>query len=79
MARSNADGRAVLQLRADTCPMCGSNDVAWTTKDDPDYWDFSDGLAWRQGYCNECSTVFEEQYELVRVVVMRDGLSCGME
>lgn len=69
----NREGWHIDDPVPDQCPLCGSTNVDWSNEVDPDYFDFGNGLAWRQGVCSDCNTIWEEQYDLKRIYLMHDG------
>lgn len=70
--KNNRTGRYV-EVVVDRCPLCSSDDVIWSDRELELYYDFGNGVAWRQGMCADCGSVWEEQYDIARVLVMCDG------
>lgn len=70
--KTNHEGQ-LKEIVIDECPVCGSANVLWSNRELELYYDFGNGLAWRQGMCADCGSVWEEQYDIARIVVMCDG------
>lgn len=79
MSLTNSENRLLKEFNVDGCPICGSTNVRWANEDlDLDYCDFGNGLAWRQGVCCDCGSVWEEQYDIARIYVISDGCATAI-